>query len=64
MIFSGKFSLGSGRKKEKVKTRPIPDMFSRGAIVWMVQVGPHIHFMLQEEQPYHKLIGCDVVVSG
>lgn len=34
----GRFTLGSGRKKEKVKVRTIPDMYSKGALVWTVQV--------------------------
>ena len=36
-IFTGKFSLGSGRKKERMRIRSIPDIFARGALVWNVQ---------------------------
>ncbi|BFZ07123.1 hypothetical protein BsWGS_10162 [Bradybaena similaris] len=35
---SGKFGLGSGRKKEKPKQKVVPDMFAKGALVWEVQV--------------------------
>jgi len=34
----GKFSLGSGRRKDRPKLRAFPDMFAKGAIVWNVQV--------------------------
>ena len=37
-VFSGKFSLGSGRKKDKSKQKVIPDLFSLGTIGWSVQV--------------------------
>ncbi|KAL8613785.1 hypothetical protein ACOMHN_029642 [Nucella lapillus] len=33
-----KFALGSGRKKEKSKHRVVPDMYTKGALVWQVQV--------------------------
>ena len=36
-IFTGKFSLGSGRKKDRMRIRSIPDIFARGALVWNVQ---------------------------
>ena len=36
---SGKFSLGSGRKKDKARTRGVPDVLAKGATVWNVQVG-------------------------
>ena len=35
---AGKFALGSGRKKEKTKHKVVPDMFTKGALVWNVQV--------------------------
>jgi hypothetical protein len=34
----GKFGIGSGRKREKMKPRVIPDIAAPGAIVWNVQV--------------------------
>lgn len=34
----GKFSLGSGRKKDKAKQKVVPDMYASGAIVWNVRV--------------------------
>ncbi|XP_011457065.3 signal-induced proliferation-associated 1-like protein 2 isoform X3 [Magallana gigas] len=33
-----KFSLGSGRKKDKAKQKVVPDMYASGAIVWNVRV--------------------------
>ncbi|XP_056023182.1 signal-induced proliferation-associated 1-like protein 2 isoform X4 [Ostrea edulis] len=33
-----KFSLGSGRKKDKVKQKVVPDIYASGAIIWNVQV--------------------------
>ncbi|KAK2152234.1 hypothetical protein LSH36_334g01028 [Paralvinella palmiformis] len=33
-----KFSLGSGRRKDRPKLRAFPDMFAKGAIVWNVQL--------------------------
>ncbi|XP_076464270.1 signal-induced proliferation-associated 1-like protein 2 isoform X2 [Babylonia areolata] len=33
-----KFALGSGRKKEKTKHRVVPYMYTKGALVWNVQV--------------------------
>ncbi|XP_078316233.1 signal-induced proliferation-associated 1-like protein 2 isoform X3 [Crassostrea virginica] len=33
-----KFSLGSGRKKDKVKQKVVPDVYASGAIIWNVQV--------------------------
>jgi hypothetical protein len=33
-----KFALGSGRKKEKTKQKVVPDMYTKGALVWNVQV--------------------------
>ena len=37
-LVAGKFALGSGRKKEKTKHKVVPDMFTKGALVWNVQV--------------------------
>lgn len=34
----GKFSLGSGRKKDKSKLRNIPDIYCKAAVVWNVTV--------------------------
>ena len=33
-----KFSLGSGRKKDRPKTRSVPDIYARGALSWSVIV--------------------------
>lgn len=37
-VYIGKFSLGSGRKKDKSKQCSIPDVFSKSAVVWSVAV--------------------------
>lgn len=39
-----KFSLGSGRKKDRPKVRSIPDIYARGGVVWNVQVH-HLKFI-------------------
>ncbi|ELT98588.1 hypothetical protein CAPTEDRAFT_146981 [Capitella teleta] len=36
-----KFSLGSGRRKERPKVRTVPDVFATGAVSWSVQVTAH-----------------------
>ena len=38
ILLVGKFSLGSGRKKERMRIRSIPDVYARGGLVWSVQV--------------------------
>ena len=39
LFFAGKFAgLGSGRKKEKSKVKVVPDMYTKAALVWSVQV--------------------------
>ena len=45
-VVSGKFSLGSGRKKEKTRTRSIPDVHARGGLVWNVQVSVSLWWCL------------------